>query len=55
MPDIVLFVGTGTNTQVGKSGLPRGSTMSYQEEEEEELSNTKPKLKNSRSLFPIEM
>lgn len=53
MPDIVLSIGTGTNSQDGESGLPRRSTKSYPEEEE--LPNAKAKLKKSKSFFPMDM
>lgn len=53
MPDIVLSIGTGTNTQDGESGLPHRSTKAFQEEEE--LSNAKAKLKSPRSFFPMDM
>lgn len=53
MPDILLSIGTGTNSQDGESGLPRRSTKSYQEEEE--LSNARPKLKSSKSFFPMDL
>lgn len=53
MPDILLSIGTGTNSPDGENGLPRRSTKSYQEEEE--LSSAKPKLKSSKGFFPMDL